>query len=247
MASLRRRTLLSLFFAWCIVFQVTATQKNNNNNSPPSQQHLRKALRQQPSQEEGGIEIQRSNRLGELSRRRVKEEEETEALEVVHADKETVNEQQQDESKIVKDGEGASIEENKEKPSSSSSADGSSLSGGASGGNEVEQMPPAAKPANVHEAEDPLLAQEDSTSTILLDISLSLTAQRVLGSLAAILAMIWTAHQMSENPDGIYAGLCRSIITGFRVVCRIVTCKACWDGMGFGGAHRHVPVSMDAY
>ena len=89
------------------------------------------------------------------------------------------------------------------------------------------------------EAEEPVL--EEGTSTLLLNISLSLTAQRFLGVLCAILAMIWTAYQVSENPDGLYASLCRSILTAFRVVCRVVTCKSC------SVAHRHVPISTMDY
>ena len=103
------------------------------------------------------------------------------------------------------------------------------------------EMSSTATIAEEFETEDPILAQEESTSTLLLNIPLSLTAQRFLGIVAAIIAMIWTAHQMSENPDGLYASLCRSILTGIRVVCRIVTCKSC------GGVHRHVPITSLDY
>ena len=98
------------------------------------------------------------------------------------------------------------------------------------------------------ETEDPLLAQEDSPSQMILNISISLMAQRFLALIAAVLGMILTAHQMSENPDGLYAGLCRSILTVIRTVCHIVTCKPCCFGDGRRvSAHRHIPVSTMDY
>ena len=101
-----------------------------------------------------------------------------------------------------------------------------------------EEALPAVTPAE-REVEDPLLPEE-GTSTFILN-SISLTAQRCLGLVAALLGMIWTAYQVAENPDGLYANLCRSIISVFGFFCRIVTCKSCM------GAHRHIPVSTMEY
>lgn len=98
------------------------------------------------------------------------------------------------------------------------------------------------------ETEGPLLAEDDSTSLMILNLSLSLATQRFLAMIAAVLGMILTAHQMSENPDGLYAGLCRAILTAIRAVCRIVTCKPCLFGDGRRlSAHRHIPVSTMDY
>jgi hypothetical protein len=52
----------------------------------------------------------------------------------------------------------------------------------------------------------------------------------VLATLLGLAAMIFTAWQMSDNPDGVFASLCRLILTAIQLLCRIVTqpCrKAC--------------------
>uniref|UniRef100_A0A7S3LAE7 Transmembrane protein n=1 Tax=Amphora coffeiformis TaxID=265554 RepID=A0A7S3LAE7_9STRA len=111
----------------------------------------------------------------------------------------------------------------------------------------AKQSKPTATLAE-RETEDPLLMQEDSPSLMFLNLSLSLTAQRFLAFMAAVVGMILTAHQMSENPDGLYASLCRSILTVIRTVCRIATCKPCCAGDGRGAsAHRHIPISTMEY
>jgi hypothetical protein len=70
------------------------------------------------------------------------------------------------------------------------------------------------------------------------------------GIFLAIFAMIFTAWQMSDNPDGIYAAMCRLIITIIGLVTRILLspCRSC-----FGGSHGsrnyagHMPVSTMDY
>jgi hypothetical protein len=70
------------------------------------------------------------------------------------------------------------------------------------------------------------------------------------GIFLAIFAMIFTAWQMSDNPDGIYAAMCRLIITIIGLVMRIILspCRSC-----FGGSHGsrnyagHMPVSTMDY
>ena len=70
------------------------------------------------------------------------------------------------------------------------------------------------------------------------------------GIFLAIFAMIFTAWQMSDNPDGIYAAMCRLIITIMGLVIRIMLspCRSC-----FGGSHGsrnyagHMPVSTMDY
>jgi hypothetical protein len=79
------------------------------------------------------------------------------------------------------------------------------------------------------------------------------------GIMAAIAAMIFTAWQMAENPDGLFAALCRLCITCVGLVLRLVLtpCKSCLGGpllgiMGLGhGGHSyqygHMPVSTMDY
>ena len=110
-----------------------------------------------------------------------------------------------------------------------------------------QQSTPSATIAE-RETQDPLLTQEDSTSMMILNLSLSIATQRFLALVAALLGMVLTAHQMSENPDGLYASLCRSILTAIRTICRIVTCKPCCYNDGRrSSAHRHIPVSTMEY
>jgi hypothetical protein len=70
------------------------------------------------------------------------------------------------------------------------------------------------------------------------------------GIFLAIFAMIFTAWQMSDNPDGIYAAMCRLIITIIGLVMRILLspCRSCMGGShgsrNYGG---HMPVSTMDY
>mmetsp|Transcript_3086 Transcript_3086/g.8485 ORF Transcript_3086/g.8485 Transcript_3086/m.8485 type:complete len:347 (+) Transcript_3086:149-1189(+) len=70
------------------------------------------------------------------------------------------------------------------------------------------------------------------------------------GIFFGIIAMIFTAHQMSENPDGIYASVCRLAITISTVIIKIV-CMPCRKVMGVGGNGNpysgHMPISTSDY
>jgi hypothetical protein len=83
----------------------------------------------------------------------------------------------------------------------------------------------------------------------------------VLGVLAAIIGMIFTAWQMADNPDGIYAALCRLTLTCIQLAFRIIMspCRKCCGGhwshhhhhlAGTNGYHEpygHLPVSTMDY
>jgi hypothetical protein len=88
----------------------------------------------------------------------------------------------------------------------------------------------------------------------------SLTA--ILGTIAAIIGMIFTAWQMSDNPDGIYASLCRLTLTCIQLLFRIIMspCRkfipCCYSHhhhhhmAGTNGYHEpygHLPVSTMDY
>ena len=51
----------------------------------------------------------------------------------------------------------------------------------------------------------------------------------VLAALAGLCAMIVTAWQMSDNPDGLFASLCRLVLTGLQYIYRLVSspCRKC--------------------
>lgn len=72
-----------------------------------------------------------------------------------------------------------------------------------------------------------------------------------LGIFLGIVAMIFTAHQMSENPDGIYASVCRLAITISSVILKIL-CMPCRKLIGVGGNGNphyagHMPISTNDY
>lgn len=71
-----------------------------------------------------------------------------------------------------------------------------------------------------------------------------------LGIFLGIVAMIFTAHQMSENPDGIYASVCRLAITISSVVIKII-CMPCRKVIGAGVNGNpysgHMPISTNDY
>jgi hypothetical protein len=75
------------------------------------------------------------------------------------------------------------------------------------------------------------------------------------GAAAGLLAMIFTAYQMNENPDGIYAATCRLVLTICNLLFRLALapCHRCCPGLlaPSGGAHYphhtygHVPAALD--
>ena len=76
------------------------------------------------------------------------------------------------------------------------------------------------------------------SSNGLLGLTSSVTV--VLGTLAAICGMIFTAWQMSDNPDGLYAALCRLTITCLQLIFRVIMspCRKCCGG-GYWSHHHH--------
>jgi len=102
------------------------------------------------------------------------------------------------------------------------------------------------------ESDDPqLIPLEDDL--ILQEIQQEERKELTLGGfgfLVAVALMIFTAWQMSDNPDGIYATMCRLIITIIGLFLRIVLtpCRSC-----LGGHHSnrhyagHMPVSTMDY
>ena len=68
-----------------------------------------------------------------------------------------------------------------------------------------------------------------------------------IGFLLALLAMVFTAYQMSENPDGIYASICRLAITviGCGVKLVLMPCRNLIGGNRYHAGH--IPVSTVEY
>ena len=67
-----------------------------------------------------------------------------------------------------------------------------------------------------------------------------------IGFLLALMAMIFTAHQMSENPDGIYASVCRLAITVIGCALKLIL-MPCRNFMGNRYHAGHIPVSTMEY
>lgn len=67
-----------------------------------------------------------------------------------------------------------------------------------------------------------------------------------LGFLLAMLAMVFTAYQMSENPDGIFASVCRLAITLLGCGFKMIT-MPCRNFLGNRYHAGHVPVSTMEY
>ena len=226
-----------------LAVNLSAASAATTKNHPNSQhQHLRRVA---------DISAARPANEKSVRQRRLEE-----ALEVVTnpVEQHDASEQQGGDEPVTneKQEETEATPNERESKSTEQSASGDASSSDDKQGNDsnanTDHVVPSATMAG-REAEDPILAEEDTASTILLDISLSLTAQRFLGLLAAIAGMIFTAYSMSENPDGLYASLCRSILTGIRVLCQVVTCKGCFFGDGRSrAAHRHIPIdSFDTW
>lgn len=77
------------------------------------------------------------------------------------------------------------------------------------------------------------------------------SAVTILATLMGLCAMIFTAWQMSDNPDGVFASLCRLIITSLQLLFRVL-CSPCrkWCGCSGGIYHEsygHLPVSTMDY
>jgi hypothetical protein len=102
-------------------------------------------------------------------------------------------------------------------------------------------------------AEDEKYAEDEEVQELETELKQEEKVARRAGGLGiflGILAMIFTAHQMSENPDGIYASVCRLAITVASVVVKIV-CMPCRKLIGAGGDgnpyNGHMPISTSDY
>jgi hypothetical protein len=92
--------------------------------------------------------------------------------------------------------------------------------------------------------EDDLVARDDDV--LEEELKEEETTAKVFGGfgfLIAIVAMVFTAYQMSENPDGIYASLCRLAITIVSCVIKAVLMPF-RSMLGHRGYHAgHMPIS----
>ena len=84
------------------------------------------------------------------------------------------------------------------------------------------------------------------------------TSVTIFATLLGVFAMIFTAWQMSDNPDGIFASLCRLIITSIQLLLRVLCtpCRKCMpccfsyggsSGNGYHEPYGHMPVSTMDY
>lgn len=119
---------------------------------------------------------------------------------------------------------------------------------------------PTAKPyTGTHDEFDPIKAkdeknaEEEEVQELETELKQEEKVARRAGGLGiflGIVAMIFTAHQMSENPDGIYASVCRLAITISSVIVKIV-CMPCRKLIGAGGNgnpyNGHMPISTSDY
>mmetsp|Transcript_45725 Transcript_45725/g.51163 ORF Transcript_45725/g.51163 Transcript_45725/m.51163 type:complete len:428 (+) Transcript_45725:145-1428(+) len=100
--------------------------------------------------------------------------------------------------------------------------------------------------------EDEMDAEEEEVQELETELKQEEKVARQAGGLGiflGIVAMILTAHQMSENPDGIVASICRLAITISSVVVKIV-CMPCRKLIGSNGnSHHngHMPISTNDY
>ena len=99
--------------------------------------------------------------------------------------------------------------------------------------------------------DDPIVNQEiqeedDKDEQELQNVEKEAKTAGGIGFLLALLAMIFTAHQMSENPDGIYASVCRLAITVVGCALKLVL-MPCRNFMGNRYHAGHIPVSTMEY
>jgi len=82
------------------------------------------------------------------------------------------------------------------------------------------------------------------------------TSFTIFATLLGVFAMIFTAWQMSDNPDGLFASLCRLIITSLQLIVRVLCspCRKCMpccfsygNGNGYHEPYGHMPVSTMDY
>lgn len=101
-------------------------------------------------------------------------------------------------------------------------------------------------------AEDEKLKEEEEVQELQTELKKEEKVAQTAGGLGIffmIIAMIFTAHQMSENPDGIYASVCRLAITISSVVIKII-CMPCRKVLGIGNGNPysgHMPISTSDY
>lgn len=99
--------------------------------------------------------------------------------------------------------------------------------------------------------EEKILAEEEEVEDLETALKQEEKVARQAGGLGiflGIVAMIFTAHQMSDNPDGIYASICRLAITISSVGIKIM-CMPCRKLIGGGSDpySGHMPISTSDY
>lgn len=94
--------------------------------------------------------------------------------------------------------------------------------------------------------DDDLFKEEEFYRNRPLKTEFPPTSFTILAVIVVVLSMIFSAWQMSEHPDGVYASLCRLIISFFQLICRILTspCRRC---LGHHEPYGHIPVSTMEY
>ena len=99
--------------------------------------------------------------------------------------------------------------------------------------------------------DDPILTQQmnDKEGKEEVELEHVQTEAKTAGSIGFLLAlcgMIFTAHQVSENPDGIYASVCRLAITIVGCAFKLIL-MPCRNFMGNRYHAGHIPVSTMEY
>jgi hypothetical protein len=97
---------------------------------------------------------------------------------------------------------------------------------------------------------DPTMDDDVSSQTERQSVDRKIRQVGILSVLIGVLAMIFTAWQMSDNPDGMYAAMCRLVITIMGLVLGLILrpCRICLGGPGSNRHQQgHIPVSTMDY
>ncbi|KAI2489635.1 hypothetical protein MHU86_24948 [Fragilaria crotonensis] len=99
--------------------------------------------------------------------------------------------------------------------------------------------------------DDPIVTQdkeveEDKEEVELEHVQTEAKTAGSIGFLLALCGMIFTAYQMSENPDGIYASVCRLAITIIGCAFKLIL-MPCRNFLGYRYHAGHIPVSTMEY
>jgi flagellar biosynthesis GTPase FlhF len=229
---LRLLALLSAV-AWTVnVMTVTVgEQERVRRHLVPTQTGLRHSQSTQQTEEESARQL-RSSDTNKLVENGNQEETSTRSQSILHE-----SEQQNQEDKEDKSEHQHQKEDNEEESKQQHQEEAEEIE------KLEDQMEKEKSEDGQEQVQDSAPSSDDEIKKELEDEERKVREVGGYGALLGVVAMIFTAHQMSDNPDGIFAAMCRLVITicGLVIGILLSPCRRCIGPVRVSHTYGHLP------